>query len=77
MTHIDVWQTVFAGYFDTNKYLYHYTNIDKAIKIINSNNLRFSPITNTNDTSEAKRKIMFSENNILNKEEYDKKIKKN
>ncbi len=57
---MDVWKTTFAGGFNQSKYLYHYTGIDSAIKIICSDKLLFSPISNTNDTSEAKMKLDFS-----------------
>lgn len=57
----DVWKTLYTNDFDPAKYLYHYTNIEKAIKIIHSQELRFSSITNTNDTSEAKLKILFTD----------------
>lgn len=59
----DVWKTLYTHDFDMKKYLYHYTNIDKAIKIVCSQGLRFSPITLTNDTSESKVKISFLGNN--------------
>ncbi|WP_285958930.1 DUF2971 domain-containing protein [Thomasclavelia spiroformis] len=73
--YIDVWQTLFAKGFDDKKYLYHYTNIDKAIKIIHSNSLRFSSISTTNDTSEQKIKIHFPKNDTLNEELYNEKVK--
>lgn len=56
---MDVWRTMFAGGFNQDKYLYHYTGIDSAIKIICSGRLRFSTISKTNDTSEAKLKLVF------------------
>ena len=55
----DVWKTLYTDDFDTKKYLYHYTSIEKAIKIIHSEELRFASISNTNDTSEAKLKIIY------------------
>lgn len=55
----DVWKTLYTGDFDSSKYLYHYTSMDKAIKIIHSNELRFSHIGRTNDTSESKLKIIY------------------
>ncbi len=53
------WLTAFDDNFDTGKYLYHYTNIDKAFKILDGNSLRFSKISRTNDTLESKLKINF------------------
>lgn len=58
----DVWKTLYADNFDVNKYLYHYTSIDTAIKIIHSGELRFASINNTNDTSESKLKIIYIKN---------------
>lgn len=55
----DVWKTLFTDDFDCNKYLYHYTNVDKAIKIICSEQLIFSPITNTNDPTESKLRLVY------------------
>lgn len=71
----DVWRTLFSGDFDTGKYLYHYTNIDCAIKIICQNTLLFSKISKTNDTSEAKTKITFTANNIKDNDLYIKMMK--
>lgn len=58
----DVWKTLFTNDFDTNKYLYHYTSFESALKIIDTNTLLFSKINNTNDPSESKIKIIFSPN---------------
>ncbi|MBR3833288.1 MAG: DUF2971 domain-containing protein [Lachnospiraceae bacterium] len=66
----DVWKPPYVEKFDFDQYLYHYTNIDKALKIINTNSLRFSSINNMNDTSESKMKIIFSSDNITNIKEY-------
>lgn len=72
---IEVWKTLYAEDFDTDKYLYHYTKVDKALKIINSNKLIFSPITKTNDTTEAKLKMMFpSTLTGVNQMEYKERI---
>lgn len=56
----DVWKTLYNDDFYTQKYLYHYTTFEKALKIIYSEELRFSPITNTNDTTESKPKIIYN-----------------
>lgn len=45
------------------KYLYHYTSFEKAIKIIYSEQLWFSSITKTNDTTESKVRIRFVRSN--------------
>lgn len=60
---LNVWRTLFTGNFDCNQYLYHYTTVDKAIKIIYSNQLWFSKITKTNDTTESKVRIRYVKNN--------------
>ena len=33
----DIWKPLYADKFDCNKYLYHYTNFETAIKIISGN----------------------------------------
>ncbi len=68
----DIWKPLINGKFDTGKYLYHYTNIDKAIQIIHSETLRFASICNTNDTIESKPKIIFDTDKVT----YEKKSKK-
>lgn len=55
----DVWKPLYVDEFNCEKYLYHYTNFETAIRIICSNTLLFSSITKTNDTSESKMKINF------------------
>jgi len=72
----NLWKTLFTTDFDNSQYLYHYTNIDKAIKIINSDSLRFSSINSTNDTSEAKLKIRFEHtkfDSIQSEEDFETK----
>lgn len=59
----NVWRTLFTSNFDCGQYLYHYTSIEKAIKIIYSKQLWFSSINNTNDTTEAKLRIKFKKVN--------------
>lgn len=59
----DVWRTLFTENFDCKKYLYHYTSFEKAIKIIHSEQLWFSNITKTNDTTESKLRIRFTKSN--------------
>lgn len=55
----DVWRTLYTNNFNTDKYLYHYTNFESALKILDTNKLLFSKINNTNDPSESKVKIVF------------------
>lgn len=50
----DVWYTWHDTEFDCEKYLYHYTSVEKASKILYYKTLRFLPIVNTNDTIESK-----------------------
>ena len=58
---INLWKTLFDDKFDYDQYLYHYTTVEKAIKIINSNELWFSRISKTNDTTESKLRIKFKD----------------
>lgn len=55
----DIWKPLYVDAFDCEKYLYHYTDMETAIKIIHSNTLLFSSISKTNDTYESKIKIDF------------------
>ena len=70
----DIWKPLYVDEFDCDKYLYHYTSFETAIKIIYSNQLLFSLIGRTNDTSESKMKIVFGENNIVDKDIYRKQV---
>lgn len=49
---------------DRKKYLYHYTSIEKAIKILYYETLQFSSITTTNDIFEQKPKLSFEDSDI-------------
>ncbi len=71
----DVWKSICAGGFKYGEYLYHYTSVDTAIKIICSDSLLFSPISNTNDTSESKMKIAFDQSNVKDRNEYLEMVK--
>ena len=51
------WLTLFDNHFDRTKYLYHYTDVTKAFKIIDGNSLKFSKTSRANDTLESKLKI--------------------
>lgn len=73
---MDVWKTMFAGGFCQDKYLYHYTSIDSAIKIICSDKLLLSPISKTNDTSEAKMKLVFDAPPGMGEAEFQEKTEK-
>jgi hypothetical protein len=57
----DTWRTLLTDDFETDKYLYHYTTVTKLIKILSSQELRFSSLNQTNDTTESKTKIRFLE----------------
>ena len=59
----NMWRTLFTSNFDCEQYLYHYTSIDKAIKIIGSEELWFSSVENTNDSTESKLRIKFVQKN--------------
>lgn len=47
-----------------NDYLYHYTTMDNAIKIIASNTLLFGKLENMNDINESYRSVFGTENAI-------------
>lgn len=49
---------------DRKKYLYHYTSVEKAIKILYYETLQFSSITTTNDIFEQKPKLSFEDSDI-------------
>lgn len=71
----DVWKPLYVDEFKYDKYLYHYTSIESAIKIICCNKLLFSPLSQTNDLLEAKMKIVFEKNNITDWSKYQEKVK--
>lgn len=58
----DCWYTWHDEKFSCDEYLYHYTTIEKACKILYYQSLRFSPVSNTNDTTESKVKLEFENN---------------
>lgn len=51
------WFTLYQPDFHPDEYLYHFTSIDKAVLILDSDSLRLSKITSMNDTLEAKPKM--------------------
>lgn len=55
--HNEAWLTLYEKNFDKDKFIYHFTDVDKAIKILHGNSLKFSKISKTNDTLESKPKI--------------------
>lgn len=66
----DVWETIHNEKLDSSKYFYHYTSINKAIKILYGNCLKFSKLNNLNDTLEWKPKISnksFTDPNEFNR----------
>jgi len=74
---VDVWKPMYDENFDPTRYLYHYTNLDKAIKILHSESFIFSQIRGTNDTSESKLKISYKGDlSIDDPSILDEKIKK-
>ena len=72
----DVWKPLYDDKFETKKYLYHYTTVDTAIKILLTNSLLFSRINETNDSMESKAKIdfeqMYDEDDIKSVEDFIK-----
>jgi len=70
----NAWMTLYDKDFHKDNYLYHFTSLEKAIYIIEGNSLKFSKISTTNDTMEAKPKMSYFEiksnpclTNIFNK----------
>ena len=74
----DIWNTMYNEDFNNERYLYHYTSVNKAIKILYGNCLKFSKLNNLNDTVESKPKMShesFSELNEFKKAfDYFRKI---
>jgi len=56
----DIWMSCGRNRFDPNKYLYHYTSFETALKILYSNQFRLSPLSATNDTTEQKMRIGYA-----------------
>jgi len=52
-----VWLTLFDKLFKKHEYLYHFTDIEKASKILHGATLKFSKLSRTNDTLESKPRI--------------------
>ena len=46
--------TLFDPEYSSDLFLYHYTSFKNACKILYSNSLKFSSLSNTNDTNESK-----------------------
>lgn len=53
----EAWLTIYDSNFSRDKYLYHFTDVEKFVKIIYGKSLKFSKISKTNDTLESKPKI--------------------
>ena len=64
---IDVWKALYIDEFDTQKYLYHYTSAETAMKILHSNILLFGKLSNANDTTESKIRISFEPSRLSDK----------
>ena len=56
----NIWCALHRKEFNTNEYLYHYTSFNTVLKILCTNKLQFSPLTETNDTSEQKPRIKYN-----------------
>ncbi len=71
VTHLKnkAWYTLNYSGFNEKEFLYHYTSMSTAFKILNTDTLRLSKLSRTNDTSEAKPKISVSE------KEYEEKMR--
>ena len=57
-----VWSPLYKV--DRTKYLYHYTSVEKAFKILYYKTLQFANITTTNDIFEQKPKLSFDETDL-------------
>ena len=55
----DVWKTLFTRDFNCDKYIYHYTSVENAIQIIQSNQMVFSGLSASNDFLEEKVRIAY------------------
>lgn len=55
----NVWSAWYLRTFDADKYVYHYTSFETAIKILYGDNLLFAPLSRTNDTAEQKSRIAY------------------
>ena len=55
--YLEIWRTLYEDEFNPNVYLYHYTSISSAAKILYYKSLKFSKLTKMNDTLESKPKI--------------------
>lgn len=53
----EAWLTIYDSNFSRDRYLYHFTDVEKFVKIIYGKSLKFSKISKTNDTLESKPKI--------------------
>lgn len=53
----NVWESWTRKNFDVDRYIYHYTSFETAIKIIYNDTLLLSTLSRTNDTSEQKLRI--------------------
>lgn len=73
---IKVWRPL--NQIEKDRYLYHYTSMEKAFSILYSDELWFSNINYTNDIFEQKVKISFSElkNSCKTRSEYEDTINK-
>lgn len=54
-----IWKTLFSGDFDDGMYLYYYTNLETAKRIISSNQIDFYPLNSFNDFAEEKVKLNY------------------
>ncbi len=70
----DIWKPLYVDKFDCEKYLYHYTSVATVLKIIQTNTLLFSKICETNDTTEAKMRLLFENENVSDVDSYKKKV---
>ena len=70
---LEIWKALYVDKFDTQKYLYHYTSAETAMKILHSNTLLFGKLSNANDTTESKIRISYDMPNGSSNKTYLKK----
>lgn len=56
----NVWAAQFRDSFNPQRYVYHYTSFETALKILYGDTFLFSPFSKTNDTAEQKSRVVYA-----------------
>ena len=64
MNKLNLWSTVYERSIQPCEYLYHYTRIDAAYKILVTNSLKFSSLSKSNDTVEKKLRVKVEDEEV-------------